>query len=300
MISKRTTLILGAGASVPYEFPTGAGLTDRVINALAGPGTNESKMLQELGHSPEDIAHFRNSLRYSGKASVDAFLEHRESFMEIGKAAIACSLIPYEKPDRLFKQKDNWYQHLYNALNAGPDDFGNNNLNVISFNYDRSLENYLHTCLLHSYGLTEAESARLVQTVPIVHIHGQLGKLPWQDGSLPEKPYDPALNAAAIAAARDSIRIIHENRYDDPIVQRAQEIANQAEVLVFIGFGYHDPNLDRINLALDQEREFVGGSCKGFTEMEKTMVARRLPNAFTWGYNSWGALEFLRERVSLL
>ncbi len=169
MITTNTVLILGAGASVPFGFPTGEGLKNEMCNrTLLSDGL--VNILRSSGFNAETIGRFRTALIRSGRPSVDAFLEYREEFVDVGKAAIACTLLPLEKTDRLFdcwmqkgeKPDDNmgnWYQHLFGVLSDGVpfDDFDKNKLGIITFNYDRSLEQYLFTALKNSYPKTDTE-----------------------------------------------------------------------------------------------------------------------------------------------
>ena len=135
-------------------------------------------MIQQLDFNQIDIEKFREALLFSGKNSIDSFLEHRKEFIPIGKTAIAQELIKYEDPTQLFKVGD-WYQYFYNLLNASFEHFGNNKISIITFNYDRSLDHYLFTALHNSYGKTEEECVSVMENIPIIHVHGQLGMLPW-------------------------------------------------------------------------------------------------------------------------
>lgn len=285
---------------MPYGFPSGAALTDQVVSSIGARSNEVFQNLIELGHAEDEIEAFRDALRYSGKTSVDAFLEHRSSFLDVGKAAIAANLIPYEQPGPLFGAADRWYQHVYSALNAQEDDFQNNRFSVVTFNYDRSLETFLFTCLQNTYGITDERAAELAESVPIVHVHGRLGRLPWQSGDGKERPYNKQRDSKTIAVARDSIRVIHEDAFADTILQQAQELINEADALVFVGFGYHGPNIRRLRIDLDKERAYVGGSRLGLTNLEAQTAAGSLPKRFDMGHQSLKALEFLRERVELV
>jgi len=155
---------------------------------------------------------------------VDAFLEHRIEFLDIGKAAIASRLIGLEDKDRIFTTKNSWYQHLYGALNCTQSEFADNALSVVTFNYDRSLECYLHACLANTYGVSEERAAELLEHIPIVHVHGSLGRLPWQSGDAKVQPYSAELNPESVAAARDSIKVIHEGHHKDLVLQEARDV----------------------------------------------------------------------------
>src|SRR4051812_22223583 len=118
MITKRIVLILGAGASIPFGFPSGLDLKKSIVERL-DPNDGRYTLrtqIQDAGFPPEDIEGFRSALRFSGKRSVDAFLEHRPDYLEVGKAAIAGVLLPREDRSVLFDTKPNWYEHFFNKL----------------------------------------------------------------------------------------------------------------------------------------------------------------------------------------
>ncbi len=88
MIKNKTVLVLGAGASAPFGFPTGQGLKDQVCDkTLQNSGTTQ--LLISFGFDGDIIRSFRKALINSGRLSVDAFLEYRDNFLDIGKTAIA-------------------------------------------------------------------------------------------------------------------------------------------------------------------------------------------------------------------
>ena len=98
MISNPIVFVLGAGASSCFGYPTGQLLLDRVVqNLKVRNGTPPTRQqLLDLSHSDDEIDQFADALWYSGQDSVDAFLEHRTEFLELGKLAIAQALMPHE------------------------------------------------------------------------------------------------------------------------------------------------------------------------------------------------------------
>src|SRR5262245_17411974 len=48
MIEVPTVLVLGAGASAPYEFPTGEALLKRALTSLSGHENNDFQVLQRI------------------------------------------------------------------------------------------------------------------------------------------------------------------------------------------------------------------------------------------------------------
>jgi hypothetical protein len=124
---------------------------------------------------------FCTQLAQSGQLSVDAFLETRPDLVDMGKRAIACGLIPYEKEDELFLPSDlvnqgpRWYQLLLAELGNDFETFAQNRLSVLTFNYDRSFEHFLVVVLSRKYNLPRSRAWQEVKRIPIHHLYGSLG-----------------------------------------------------------------------------------------------------------------------------
>jgi len=112
MLTRKTVLVLGAGASQPYNFPTGIELSTIVSDEFR-PGHSVFEALKNLGYSEADMTQFREAFYHSGRNSVDAFLEHRADLLDAGKLAIAAILTPRENPEILFKYDNSWLRLLY-------------------------------------------------------------------------------------------------------------------------------------------------------------------------------------------
>jgi hypothetical protein len=145
-VKNPTVFVIGAGASAPYNYPLGLPLVNEVINRTTQHENME--LYQYLGFSAQEMGAFSSAQARSGRHSVDAFLEHRTEFLEIGKAAIAHVLIERERPELLFAYpKGGWLHYLFDKLNCPFERFGQNAVAFITFNYDRALEYFLFTCL---------------------------------------------------------------------------------------------------------------------------------------------------------
>ena len=285
MLSKRTAFVLGAGASAPYGFPTGAQLSSQVISGLQPGQSVWASLIGSLGIAEGDLVSFRDAFRYSGKQSVDAFLEHRGEYLTIGKAATAQVLIRYESTDSLFDSNGNWYRYVFNKLNSQIGAFGENAVSFITFNYDRSLEQFLFTALKNTYGVSDEMCADLLKDIPIIHLHGRLGYLPWQDGGK-TRPYSLEPTAEALRTSIENIKIIHENISDgrDEDFSVAKTILDRAERVYFLGFGYDQTNMMRLGISdLDQGK--ASGTAMGLGDAEihnvRSLCNNRilLPNA---------------------
>lgn len=294
MITRPILFVLGAGASAHLGYPTGRGMLDIIIENLTTQTLATEPLLQMLGfgHTGEQIDQFVGALARSGQDSVDAFLEYRPEFMEIGKLAIAQTLIPYEDEDRLFIPKNNWYLYLYNHLKAPLNKFADNAVSFITFNYDRSLEQFLFTALLNAYGATWHEVSEVLDQIPIIHVHGQLGDLPWKGGLRYENVFD---DAQTKARAKD-IKIIHENIDADAEFGVAQNMIDGTPNVHFLGFGYHETNMKRLGFSFDSPKE-VRGSSFGLTEHEKRELMGRYTKLKLFNQD-WNCYEYVRNRVN--
>lgn len=191
MITIPTVFVLGAGASRHFGFPVGLQLAEQVQDI--GQGGSFTQSLNDIRFSDAAIQEFRMALSRSGLMSVDGFLEARSEFMDIGKAVIAQFLIPWEREENLFRHDNkNWLRQLYGTMHSKPEDFGKNAVSFITFNYDRTVEHFFITSLMNSHALSETDAAVILQRIPIVHLHGRLGYLPWQkmEGARPLRSHN--------------------------------------------------------------------------------------------------------------
>lgn len=317
MITIPTVFVLGAGASKPYGFPLGLELRDQVVGHL-GSGS-KLVMLTQLGFKETELRDFGNRLSQSSLASVDAFLELNPSLCDMGKHAIAMALLPYENQGALFdkdRRSENWYEYLYQKMSASRGEFGQNKVSFVTYNYDRSLEQFFFTALKNSYGLSDDGTSLEMSRVPIVHLHGVLGNLPWQGGD--SLPYGPIpMHHEHVRLAARLIRIVSEDVgvASDERFAQAHKLLAEARRIIFLGFGYHPLNLKRLNLnqvlGFVQEpgsgamftREILGTRL-GMTDIEAVPVKKafahpKLGPQIGLAPENYGALAFLRHSVDL-
>lgn len=256
MITRRTVIILGAGASKPYGLPLGPELRDDVVRLCGELGY--SLVLKSRGGSAADITEFAKDLATSGFSSVDAFLEQRPRWLQLGKVAMALSLLAgeFKTAGRLFppnQPRDHWYQVLWGAIQAPTyTAFREQPLAIVTFNYDRSLEHYLANVLSNHYAVTPAVAAA---SLPLLHVHGSLGH--YTDTVFGKPISDPALDQAA-----QSIRVVHETDMTDSYFAKARDLIGGAEKVLFLGFGYLPANMRKLGFplpfAFPGERTVVG------------------------------------------
>lgn len=260
MINQKTVLILGAGASKPYGLPLGMELRDSVIRAK----DNFAIFQRALGieFSRDEYSEFTTELAHSGFSSVDAFLEENDKWLEIGKAAIALNLLKDEisSKNNLFppkQPKDHWYEVLWSYLKAPSWAlFKKNQISIITFNYDRSIEHYLVTLLSNNYKIKPATAMRGLNNFPLLHVHGHLGNYIANNG----KPdFGNKITKERFIAARSGIQIVHENKGDTSEFRKAQKLIKQADRVLLIGFGFHSQNMTKLGLIERNQFNALGG-----------------------------------------
>lgn len=256
MITKPTVLVLGAGTSIPYGYPSGTGLVKDIFTNITSNAWREIYGSCGLDHKEMDA--LKSELYLSQKPSIDAFLEHRGEFLKAGKIAIALSLLSKENPD-VFNgfdiREQGIYHFLYNSLSASWEEFRENKLTVVTFNYDRSLEFFLFSALKHSYNKSDTEIAEAIENIPIIHVHGSLGPLSWQESG--GSDYYPLFGRSdqgyqigkRIKLAIENIVIVSEAEPNSEGFAFANQRLKEAERIYFLGFGYYRVNMERLGLS---------------------------------------------------
>jgi hypothetical protein len=256
---------------MPFGFPSGEELVSCILKVFEEKKPAENpNILQAMAEresaravlthaidslEPEMlIESFREALFYSGRQSIDTFLEHNPQFLKVGKMAIASVLVPLEHEQTLFSTTPNWYKLLFNHLNTRFEEFAENKLSILTYNYDRSLEQFLLTALRNSYQGKKAEYDQCweqLSRVPIVHLHGSLGEFPHSgpdELSHLERVYEPHLTCRDLNVCAETIRVISEDASDQPQFQRAHSLLRSADVICFLGFGWDPTNLSRLEM----------------------------------------------------
>jgi hypothetical protein len=306
VFKKPTVLVLGAGASTTYGYPTGEMLVNQIVS---GDENNLEKQLRrDAGYTDELMNTFRRELRLASVGSVDSFLEHRGDYREIGKFLIAHRLVRLEDLDILHRtesqepRKDFWYPRLLGHLFDGRTPLSDNKISIITFNYDRSLEQFLHTAIKHRVNWSDEKTAEQLTTIPIVHVHGSLGSLPWQSSD--GRPYGNTTDIDTIQRAADSINIVSDTVDETKEFRQARELLEEAEFIFFFGFGYGQANMRRLNI-----KEILGhrrvprrqafGTAVGTTGIERDILDKTYPG-IAFDRNDWKIISTMRNLGSFM
>ena len=248
MVKAQTVFVLGAGASAPYGFPLGRRLVEEIVSHVG-----EGELITALAQNEieaDQITRFREEFPQADRDSIDAFLEARPEFNDLGKLAIAWELMRYEADNNVFLKKDDWYGYLLNRLlGPTPDDFRKNNLKIVTFNFDRSFERRLFLTVKANYGLSEPAAGALSEHIEVLHVHGQLGLPSWLPSSSSKadltRPYVSERPSSEVGRCAAQVQIISDDIPEDRLT-KARAWLQAAKQVCFIGFGYHPLNLTRL------------------------------------------------------
>jgi len=192
-------------------------------------------------------------------------------------------LIPYEDERRLFNiggsvdMPSSWYRYLMDKLDAKDcDEFKYNKLSVITFNYDRSWEHYLFTALKHRYRITDNECVESLSSMPIIHVYGSLGSLPWQASNY-SRSYEKTNDLSEIQKASKQIIVMSEKEEYASVFHTVFKLMEKASKIYFLGFGYHNTNLRRLGILNLSNKANKFGTSVGIGNAEWRSISD------TWG-----------------
>lgn len=294
MIQQNTAFILGAGTSVEYGFPLGRGLLAGVVESLDDPSTQVFLSLRELGHPEAEIRQFRKNLMRSMSQSIDSFLEKRREFTKIGKAAIAATLIPYERPEWLYQPRDvpTWLEILLPHIGLSPGITTAPKVRFITFNYDRSLTQCLYVYLRNAFSLSHGPAVAILRHFQPIHVYGKLGELDYYDPA--GRSYAPTINSQTVKRAAEGIQVIFEGGRSDAL-DEARAWIQDASLIMFLGFGFHPENVARLQIPANGNGRLVCGSAFGLGHGERLLARSHFTDGIYLGPGSQNAATYLRE-----
>lgn len=280
MIRTKTTLIVGAGASAELHVPTNAELLARIVQGYDFTRLNTEaqtrdgqlllrnmyKLAERSGKPIEEVVAAAERLRTACRLgrSIDTVIEqydHDPLVVACGKLAVAYFIgqgearsnlrdtprVPGEMPLQ-GKINEYWLYHLGQFITSGVprSKIGRSleELTIICFNYDRSIEHFLPYALVMAYGIPLKEAQGVIsEHLQIIHPHGMIGRLPWQKGETPQAEWgvEQPWNIHAISA---QLKTLGERTADREAVRRIRMAVAGAKRLVFLGFGFQPQNMD--------------------------------------------------------
>ena len=310
MIRSKTTLIVGAGASCELQFPGNDELLARIGQSFdfsrfgTGLQMKDSvllaqylqKMSTRLGKNEQHIHAAADRIRIASKLtrSIDSLLDQHDTdqlILAAGKLAIvhficqaeAKSILrpePRIPGDLPIQGADTWLYQLGQLVTSGVprsqverclDD-----LSIISFNYDRSIEHFLPWAMVVAFGMELKEAQAIVAAkLRIIHPYGTIGRLPWQKGEAAdcewgtEQPWN-------IHNLSSLIRTTNEVQRDHNLLLQIRSVVSSAKRIVFLGFGFQPQNVELlVDYSLSHDPE-VAITVHGMSPTNRNSVIRML------------------------
>lgn len=316
----KIVFVVGAGTGKEVNMPLGVDLKSGIANCLdvrvspmryiEGGDEKVREALQQLCQkrpAAGSLQQYFDAARLIRDAmpqaiSIDNFIDsHRNNALvaECGKLAIAAEILRAERNSKLFVKQDNiynkidfrsvektWFNYFFQRLhlNCSQEDFPKRlkRVTVISFNYDRTLEHFLHQAIMNYYGCDVGFASEAMLNLSILHPYGTVGPLPWQ-ATFNGIGFGAELMAGGLIQVSSSLKTFTE-RHDksDKLLTRIRASVAEAKTIVFLGFAYHEINLEllygaqngEVLAANDEKRVF--GTASGLSESDKRFIASEL------------------------
>jgi hypothetical protein len=271
MFARKTTFVIGAGASFEFGLPVGETLKDRIVSSLPGklpeitPRLHTALLIATQGDQNElarACRRIKDGLPLA--TSIDRFMDFHqadEMLLKVGKVAITSNILTAERKSTLHFDsgssmnfsgiKDTWLPQLFRYMQEGAKP-GNvkdilKNISFITFNYDRCIEHFLYNALIAFSGCNGEEAAEAMREITILHPYGRLGRLPWDI-------VNPNETALAYGFTEDNPRNIfnvstqlktfaEQIAEDDTTLCAVRREIETSKQLIFMGFSFLEQNM---------------------------------------------------------
>ena len=233
------TLILGAGVSHDYGYPLGSGLIKDVHDLIEERAAEYS----DVPVRAENLKKIGVSLRKIDGDSIDMFMKIRPEYHAVVTGMIGDVLMRREDHGEFYSFPTE--NHPYKLLFREMQEYGFENFRLISFNYDRSLEEYFAGRLEETLKVSRVDEKLIseMEKLKIEHIHGRLPLVPGEPNpkNQPVARYNPD--------RRDWDFFTHGQKnftgfYEDKAVnETALQYIKESHRIFFLGFSFSPENM---------------------------------------------------------
>lgn len=311
MFRRNTVFIVGAGASSEVGLPVGSELATRISDLMRfefdlgrmtkGDGEIYAAWNRHFPDGDKLDEHLRAARRISDGIflvkSIDNFLhihEHDECLKFCGKTAIVRSILEAERTSKLFIDQadrsqtiniqdiDNtWYVEFAKMLTVGrrKEDLGDlfDEISIVCFNYDRCIQHFLIHALVLLYSIRQEEAEAVVSSLEIYHPYGTVGEL--QTNLNPQgTPFGDRVDGETLLRLSNGIRTFNEQVDDAETLNALKSNIADAETLVFLGFGYHEQNMELLQPAEKGRIQRAFGTARNISEFDCIQVRNKISN----------------------
>lgn len=298
MLNSKTVFILGAGASYEVGFPLGRELKHIISKRLTFNNnkgtTNDVNITYLLNNKYRDESgQYLNTCQQISRGiilsdSIDDYIHkhsHDDKITTCGKLGIAFSIIEAENKSQIYVNQnktretidfnalnDNWYSRFYSLISKGiPKEGLQNifdNITIISFNYDRSLEHYLTHALSTEYMIGKDEATSLVNKLVICRPYGSINKsIPFGSNSIPD--FDTLIG---------KLKTYTEQIEDSEELNQARQLIFDANILVFLGNAYHPNNMALLQVKCDKLNKVIYATRYSISDHDIPIIRSRIMN----------------------
>jgi len=283
MIKEKTVFVLGAGASKPFGFPTGAELKTNICkNFIDKLKICDLEKLRDIGLFPDEILRraqlFINSFAGTPDLSIDSYININESFSYLAKKAIIFEILNCEKKlqDKFSTDTINidydWFGYLFREMleeTYSLETFFTNKVSFITFNYDSSLEYLFLKSLKNQFIDSEIkEILKFNEKIKIIHVYGRVSNPFMENRQNIKDGYRFGENAYFYGFDDQDVNNILtiSERSGEQNVDIRNEL-NSAKRIFILGFGFNKENVDMLKFDANKE-QWLFATGIGLTEKE--------------------------------
>lgn len=312
---RKNVIIVGAGASKEFNLPTGEELKSIIesfatlkFNDFGRPQNQHSDyvfgLLKKLtaGENLNEYLEGADQIRknMSAAPSIDNFLDTRQedlSLVEFGKLAITVSLLKAERRSTLFvdpnkfpvqidlaSNANTWIGRLFSILVAQRNfsDFlaALKNITFISFNYDRCIHQFICYAAQSYFNLSAVDVEEVINSLNILYPYGSVGDFTWCERR--GTPFGVLPDTDRILQISKELRTFTQGS-EDETVERMRNALNEADLVMFLGFGFHQLNLDLLRNSEPFRVDRVLATGKGISENSRLEILGALGHIFYKG-----------------
>lgn len=277
----KTVFIVGAGASQEAKLPIGSELKVSIARVLNIPFDGfgckqyDAKIKRALSFAVSEHSYWGDlgpllnaaqliHLAMPQASSIDSFIDSHRGNKEIelcGKLAIVRTILEAEAKSAVFVGhrpngsrvefnclENTWFHGFFQLLTYGctAEDLSKRleSIVFIIFNYDRCIEYYLYHALQNYYRISESETATLLRRLEVYHPYGTVGSIPWLSSNK-VIPFGHDPHPQQLLELTRQIKTFTEGTDESSSdVKAIRSHMIQADRLVFLGFAFHQLNME--------------------------------------------------------